>query len=281
LKLEEGPWKQTKGAGIEVAILDSGVGKVRALAADRIRRLAHDGQAIDEVDRSAQSHGTSVAGILASTDPRVPGIAPEATYTSFTVYGVDGRPADFRVAAALREAVARGVDLVCCTFTLPRVEGELREALELLRGAGIPLIVSAGNSARQRDEFPEGVAGLITVAALNPEGRLLPNSRYGAWTTVAAPGTRILTWKSSGREDPLFSGTSAAAPLLTGVITLALAEALAVAGELGRDAVKAALPELLLETSVRRGPVPQLDAPRFHAAAVARAREAARAPKVS
>ena len=271
LKLEDGPWKVTHGAGIKVALLDSGVGKIRALTQERVRRLSHDGEPIEPTDRSADSHGTSVAGIVASVDKRILGIAPEADYSAFLVYGVDGRPADFRVKAALRKATELAVDVVCCTFTLPQADDELRSAIAGLAAAGIPVIVSAGNSAQQRDEFPETVPGLITVAAHNPDGRLLPNSRYGDWTTIAAPGMRITTWKSSGQEDPLFSGTSAAAPLLTGVVTLALAQALAVGGEAGRDAVKLALADLLVETSERRGPVPLLAAGAFYDAAVAMA----------
>ena len=150
LKLEDGPWKVTHGAGIKVALLDSGVGKIRALTEERVRRLSHDGEPIEPTDRSADSHGTSVAGIVASVDKRILGIAPEADYSAFLVYGVDGRPADFRVKAALRKASELAVDVVCCTFTLPQADDELRSAITGLAAAGIPVIVSAGNSAMRR-----------------------------------------------------------------------------------------------------------------------------------
>lgn len=258
LQLERGLWRETKGAGVKLALLDSGVAEVPGMDEGRVRRRSHGGELGRPRDSSSDGHGTSVAAIVGSDAPQVPGIAPEAELECFAVYGVDARPAAFRVAKALSKAVELGVDAICCTFTLPRLDEDLEAALAEAAEAKIPVIVAAGNRANLAAEFPEKVEGLITVAALTNRGVLVPNTRYGSWTSVAAPGLNIRTWSPGGRINNRFTGTSAAAPVFTGVFALLLAAAEARGGAEARGRVREQLAELLRETSERRGPVPIL-----------------------
>ncbi|NVB37218.1 S8 family serine peptidase [Pseudenhygromyxa sp. WMMC2535] len=271
LDLDDGPLADAHGAGVTVALLDSGAAALPALPESGIRRLSYAGEAADARDSSLDGHGTSVAGIVASRDVNIPGVAIEAEVLAFDVYGVDGRPTDYRVVAALTKALELGVDLICCTFTLPELDDDLREVLAALRAAEVPVIVAAGNRGRQRSAFPEDVGeGLITVAALDPKDRVLANSRYGEWTTIAVPGLQILTWTSSGRPQRNFTGTSAAAPLLTAVLARVLTKVRERGGEAGVRAVKARLVDLLVSTAQsRRSPVPILGTAAFVEACIA------------
>lgn len=261
LNLEDGLWEQTKGEGARVALLDSGVADISVLDHDKLRRLTHEGEPARARDRSANGHGTAVAGIVSARHRRTPGIAPEADCLCLDVYGVDGRPSDYRAAEAMKFVAQSGeVDLVCCTFTFRRVSDELSEGLAALREANIPVLIASGNRRRETSAFPEELEGVTTVGAMTSSSRMLSNSRFGDWTTVAAPGMRIATWRTSGRVDRQFTGTSAAAPVLTGVCALLLAQARSLGGDAAVDAVRGQLHQLIVDSSeTKRRDVPFLD----------------------
>lgn len=243
-------WEETLGAGITVAVIDSGAADVPGLDKPRIRRF-RDGQELQVgKDHNHEYHGTQVTGIVASDDERARGIAPEASCLVYDVYDSSGEPEGWRVTEAIEAAVEASVDLMCCSFSLNALPRELVDALERAHEAKIPVVVSAGNDERVSSPFPEQASGLITVAAsgrFNEELR----GRRGDWTTITAPGYCIPAWTPD--DVSTLTGTSAAAPVAAGVIALLLAHA----RERGReDWLRENLIELLRETGEGRGNAP-------------------------
>jgi hypothetical protein len=194
-----------------------------------------------------------VVSVLASGDPDAIGIAPEVRCSCFNVYNSQQRPVESRVIAALGHALAMRVDLICCTFTLERLSTDLRARLEAARAALVPIIASASNP-EQSSPFPDRAEGVICVAASTALATVLARP-LGCSARIAAPGLGILAATPLGFTQ--FSGTSAAAPIATGIIALALAHARQRNVE---SWFRSNLSELLIRTANPRTNPPLIDA---------------------
>jgi subtilisin family serine protease len=241
-------WEQVgKGDGIHVAILDSGVAETSGLPDERIAQLDPSGSSDARHDRTSAFHGTSVVSVLASDDDMALGVAPGVRCSCFNVYNSQQEPIESSVVAALARAVAMNVDLICCTFTFGSISNELRQQLDALQAARIPIVVSAG------DAFPDSASGVISVA-VSTMFKTIVDRPIRSMTTIAAPGMQIPASTPAGVSP--FSGTSAAAPVAAGAIALALAYA----RKRGVEAwFRVALGDLLISTGNRATEPPLID----------------------
>jgi subtilisin family serine protease len=241
---------KTRGEGVRVALLDSGVSPIEPLR--HVRRYTAEGeeQREDISDASPEAHGTQTAAIIASRGQRLPGVAPDADYLAFNVADITGDPLPSLVGRAMSKAVDLGAEVICCAFTLSEETDEFHAGLAKVREAGVPLVVAAGNDPRATPAFPLERHQVVTVAATSRSDRVSKHYRWEPWIPVSAPGRMIPTWTGRGDISLRFSGTSAATPIVAGVAALGLARAKALdrSGELALE-VRKRMPELLQETS--------------------------------
>jgi len=242
-------WPQTTGRGIVVAVVDSGVDIDHPLLRDRIWRnpaetvngLDDDGNGfVDDVngwnfvdgdndvykDPNIDGHGTHVAGIIAAKPAPEYGlesVAPGASIMPLRfIGGESGTTSD--AIAAMRYAEANGADLINASWGGTDPSPALRTAMSELT---IPVVVSAGNLGHLGDGqvvYPAayGLPGVISVAALDNTGAMASYSSTDRdLVDVAAPGSHILSTFTESRLAQV-SGTSQAAPHVTGVLALAL-----------------------------------------------------------
>jgi thermitase len=224
----------TRGAGVTIAILDTGADLTHpALAAQLVAGYDFVDQDDDpsEVgayrEDSAFGHGTHVAGLVALA-------APQAKIMPLRTLKPDGTGDIWTQVTALRYAMEHGADVINLSYSFGQQSKVFDEIVaEMTCTApvdfdcrakirpGAVVIAAAGNSGASIREYPaaDHVSGLLAVAASTESDTLAAFSTYGSWVGVAAPGDRVLS-SIPGGDYATWSGTSMAAPLVAGVIAL-------------------------------------------------------------
>jgi subtilisin family serine protease len=109
----------------------------------------------------------------------------------------------------------------------------MREMVRLAQRRGMLIVASAGNDSNDARVFPCQYPGVICVAAHGPDGAISSFSNYGSFVDLAAPGANTLsTWPADRRQTRFLSakgyeiksGTSMAAPIVSGILARLLAE---------------------------------------------------------
>jgi subtilisin family serine protease len=212
--------ERSQGAGVRVALIDTGVDSKHPDLQDRIS----GSRSFVPVDSPTQPvpgsyrHGTAMAGLIAAVANNkvgIVGIAPLAQIEVFAACWQLTPNADaascntFTLAKALAAAIDAGIPLVNMS-----IAGPADPLLSALVHSGLERgMIFVGSAADGGDSFPANVSGVIGVG--NSE------SSQPAGATLSAPGTHVMTLLP-GNEYDFESGTSVAAAEVTGVVALLL-----------------------------------------------------------
>lgn len=223
-------WATTRGAGVTIAVIDSGIARgVPDLAgavvggADFSGAGAPDGQTPVGDDAP---HGTLVAALAAgrgtAPDTGVIGAAPEASLLSLSI-GF-GAGSDDDIAEAVRWAVDRGADVINMSLTRNTLEWPKSWDDAFLYAAehDVVVVAAAGNRAggTTRVGAPATMPGVLTVAGLARGGAAsFDASSQGITIGVAAPSEQLIGVRPDGRYVG-WAGTSGATPIVSGVVAL-------------------------------------------------------------
>ncbi|BCJ71525.1 type VII secretion-associated serine protease [Catellatospora sp. IY07-71] len=216
-----GAHRITEGAGVTVALVDSGVdadhpdlvGSVIA-GADFTDEGPGDGLA----DRDG--HGTAMAGLIAAHG-RVTGMAPAAKImsirTSVTYASVGGS-----LVRGIEFATERKVDVISLSRMVVGGSEDtvLRTAVERAIAADIVVVVATGNrSESTRMSYLATIPGVVAVGGVDQKGDHSEISVSGAETTLAAPCDDISSTYVDGRWATA-TGTSNSTALVAGAAAL-------------------------------------------------------------
>lgn len=178
-------------------------------------------------------HGTHVSGIIASehsdlvagpTD-HVQGVAPGAKILPLAFLNEKGSGLMSDAVTAIKYAVDQGARVINASWGGPVCSRTLRDEIGRLETKGVFFVAAAGNSGQDVDDAPEYPAALnlaaqITVGATGELNSMADFSNYGSKTVhIFAPGSNIVSTLPGGRVGEL-SGTSMAAPFISGSIAL-------------------------------------------------------------
>ncbi|MBP1919135.1 S8 family serine peptidase [Youngiibacter multivorans] len=177
------------------------------------------------VDIEEDGHATHVSGTIAAVDNTIGviGIAPNVKIMSLKFLGADGGTTADAI-DAINYAKLMGADLSNNSWGGGSYDATLRTAINEFAK---PFIVAAGNSKRNIDRvasYPASYdcANIISVAAVDNKGALASFSNYGlTGVDVGAPGVNIGSTYPDN-DYVYMSGTSMAAPHVTGVTALVM-----------------------------------------------------------
>ena len=175
-------------------------------------------------------HGTHVAGTIGAAGDNglfVAGVAWNAMILPVAAIGPDGSGFRSDIAAAFEYAAANGARIVNASLGGLGLSSLYRDVF--LRHPNTLFVVSAGNETSDDDAVPvtpcdEDAPNVLCVAATDQADQLSTYSNFGARSVdLAAPGDDIVSLAPGGTTQVL-SGTSMAAPMVTGVAALALTQ---------------------------------------------------------
>lgn len=178
--------------------------------------------------KDEQGHGTAVAGIIAAEGNNslgVSGVMWRASLMSLRVLDNTGTGDVANAVEAIDYAVAHGAHVINLSWGTYGESLALRDAIERALRRNVLVVCSAGNGSSDLDVTPYypasfNLRNLISVAASDNSDQLTSWSNWGARNiTLAAPGTNILTTQRGGGYWTV-TGTSAAAPIVSGIAGL-------------------------------------------------------------
>ncbi|MGX1612275.1 type VII secretion-associated serine protease mycosin [Micromonospora chalcea] len=225
-------WRVGKGAGITVAVIDSGVSPSHPLLRGRVL----PGEDFNQLVRlqgqcDLVGHGTMVAGIIAGregTGSPYTGIAPEARILPLRVLAENKENFDPDVPGEIGKAIRWAVDNDADVINLSLVtldDPALKSAVQYALDKDVVVVASAGNRQENREDrpaYPAAYPGVIAVAGLDEQGGHVGSSVSGDYVDIAGPGLNIVGPAPQGsgyRAEPQ-GGTSFATAYVSGVAAL-------------------------------------------------------------
>lgn len=226
-------WETTRGAGITVAVIDTGVdGTVRELQGAVKQGTDMSGLGSSNGQKpvgSDSEHGTLVATLLAGrgtgADNGVIGVAPEAMILPISVTLGDGSiDSDTQIANAVRWAADHGADVINLSLTRNSLSWPQSwdDAFQYAFDKDVVVVAAAGNRGAGTAVVgaPATIPGVVSVAGLDEDGEASDRaSSQGATIAVSAPSEDLVGVRPGG-QYVLWDGTSGAAPLVSGLAAL-------------------------------------------------------------
>lgn len=237
-------WRATRGGGVTVAVLDSGVDSLhRDLAGSVTVGKDFTKGANPPGVRPLRLHGTYMASLIAGHghgpdgSRGVIGVAPEAEILSVRVI-LEDEERGFRVfnthprfenvvARGIRYAVDKGADVINLSLSKELPTREERAAIGYAISRGVVLVAAAGNDGARGGgagheapySYPAAFPGVVAVGATDRRLRRATFSNGNSSVVVAAPGVDIMG-AGPGDQYWIGRGTSQATALVSGVAAL-------------------------------------------------------------
>jgi len=227
-------WQVTRGAGVTIAIIDSGVDASHPdLRGAVIGGIDLSGVGAADgtrpVGSDAPDHGTMVASLAAGRGSApgegVIGAAPEASLLSASLaFGPEQRDGDAQVAEAVRWAVGAGADVISLSLTRNTLAWpeSWDDAFGYAEANDVVVIAAAGNrgSGTEQVGAPATIPGVVAVGGVDRAGRASDAaSAQGISIAVMAPSEQLVGAVPGGGHV-IWQGTSGATPIVAGIAAL-------------------------------------------------------------
>ncbi|MFT4029275.1 MAG: S8 family serine peptidase [Protaetiibacter sp.] len=226
-------WVTTRGAGVTIAVIDTGVGDPPELQDVVIGGTDFSGLGSSDGRTPVGTegeHGTLVASLAAGRGTGsvsgVIGSAPEASVLAISI-GIDGGDSDQQIADAVRWAVDHGADVINMSLTRNTLDWpeSWDDAFAYAMDRDVVIVAAAGNRGSGSEEVgaPATMPGVLTVAGVDRAGQAsLRASAQGVTIGVSAPSEDLVGVMPDG-SYVRWSGTSGATPIVAGVVALVMA----------------------------------------------------------
>ncbi len=216
------------GRGVKIAVIDSGIDLSHPAFVGRLAPASEWKDFVDD-DNNPQEvgsghgfgHGTGVAGVILQ-------VAPNATILPIRVLESDGTGDLDDVVAAIDWAMRKGVKVINLSLGSTTDLKTMKDMLKLIAKYDMIAVASAGNNGQPSIEYPaRHGAEVVGVGSVDKNDVKSTFSAYGKTLDVMAPGEFVYT-AYPNNQIAHWSGTSFAAPMVTGAIALAVGEGIVV-----------------------------------------------------
>jgi thermitase len=227
----EAAWDVSKGTGIKVAILDTGIDLSHPdIASKVVGQKIFVTSSID--DRFG--HGTHVAGILAANTNNgqgVAGVCPDCQLLIGKAMDDNGLGDTSVISQAITWAADSGAKVINLSEGGDVLTQTQQDAVNYALSKGAVVVAAAGNNGSNQKFYPAAMSQVVSVGAVDNNDQLTSFSNFGTWVSVAAPGQDIystLPTKNYAMQNietlklnyDYLSGTSMAAPIVSGIAAL-------------------------------------------------------------
>ena len=214
-------WEKTRGNGVVVAVIDSGVDASLPQLSGRVAPGADITAGTTVGDSDCLGSGTAMAAIIAgnSDQPDTPsGIAPDATILPIRVVNDKAESTPANEATAIEVALSAGAKVIAVGAHVDLSDRAVSDAITEALRQDVLVIVAAGSSVRP--EAPAGAKGaLITVGAVDADGKLAEGLE-GVSVDVVAPGVDVASLGINGSGTITASGPQYAVAFVAGQAAL-------------------------------------------------------------
>lgn len=221
-------WQWTQGAGVTVALLDSGVDYQHPDLKENI--LYDRGYNFGDRNNNVQDwngHGTAMAGLIAGVCHNqigICGVAPQAKIIPFKLNSQDQTSfSSIDLALAIMSAAGSEAAIISMSLTLDEYAPWVEHALEYAKLKDKLVVVAAGNEGRHVS-FPATLPDIIPVAAHDQQGKRIARSNFGDTLKVSAPGIDLWSTALGNGYLNIYSDTSGATALVVGALALLKAQ---------------------------------------------------------
>jgi thermitase len=245
-------WDHVRGAGVIVAVLDTGMALTHPdLAGANWINIGEFGPDDNGLKRQSNGldddengyvddwfgwnfvddnnsvfddhgHGTHVAGLIAAhmdNNLGIAGLAPEATIMPLKVLDASGQGSYAEVAAAITYAVDNGANIINLGLGGTSQSDTLKAAVDYAESHGVLVVAAAGNSGGDTLIYPASYPYVLSAGAVNDDLVRASFSTYGSGINLVAPGTGIYSTLLDNTYG-MMSGTSMSSAQVSGVAAL-------------------------------------------------------------
>jgi subtilisin family serine protease len=223
-------WDSSQGEGVKIAIIDTGIDSTHPSLQGAVvggTDMSGLGSSDGQTPVGSNSyHGTMVASIAAGRgESEIIGVAPKAELLSVSIaFGVEGLDTDSQIADGIIWAVDNGAQVISLSLTRNSVSWpeSWDQAFLYAFENDVVVVAAAGNriDGTEQVSAPASIPGVISVAGLDRNG--LPSENFstnGLTIGVTAPAEELIG-AFPGGEYRMWSGTSGATPIVSGMVAL-------------------------------------------------------------
>ncbi len=221
-------WSETMGEGIKVGVIDTGVDYNHIELKNRIKDGINTITGGDFADDNG--HGTHICGIIAAekNGVGVVGVAPKAELYVAKAFSADGKSNFAAIEKAINWLMQKDVNVVNMSFSSDVCGPSYTSLIQRMHKSGISIICAAGNEGELGDNtigYPARFAETVAVSAVDVNKHIASFSSKGTSAEICAAGIDIYSTYPGGGYAVL-SGTSMAAPIITGAVAILMGKGL-------------------------------------------------------
>jgi type VII secretion-associated serine protease mycosin len=221
----ERAWPITEGAGVTVAVIDTGVDGSQPFLKGAVLPGFDVVNGGGVADTDCNGHGTLVAGLIAGR--HLPGfgfagVAPEARILPIREANSTGNSTAQVLAKCIIAAVDRHAQVINVSITAALPSVALDEAVQYAIDKNVLVVAAAGNDFQQGNgpQYPADQPGVLAVGAVDAAGQRAGFSEAVSYVAVVAPGTDVIGPGAGNVGLVSNSGTSFATAYVSGVAAL-------------------------------------------------------------